>query len=61
VEVQVTLNFELEGGAEDLVTILDNIVGAVVDDVGVAGEPSVGLEVDGEYRDPDDPATGFMS
>lgn len=59
--VVITLDFDLDDGyADGISSILDGLVG-VVRDHNDGVEPSLGLEVDGEHRDPDDPATDLFS
>lgn len=55
-QVNLTVSFDAE--ESQLSAILDAVHGAVED---VAGEaPMIGLEVDGEHRDPDDPTSGLF-
>lgn len=55
--VNVAVEFDTE--ESDLNALLDGIAGVVQ---GVTGEePMLGLQVDGEHRDPDDPATDLFS
>lgn len=58
-QVLLTVDFEAEDDAKTLGAILDKITEAVHEVTD--SEPGFGLEVGGEHRDPDDPATGLFS
>lgn len=59
--VTITLDFDLDGGDPKVIaSLLDDLVEAVREhNDGV--DPMIGLEVSGEHRDPDDPATHLFS
>lgn len=61
VNVVLTADFDLD---EDDPRLLGEILEEVVSAIAArndGAEPSVGLTVDGEHRDPDDPATDLFS
>jgi hypothetical protein len=54
----VNVSFDLPDDPEVISKVLDAICGAVDDITGQ--QPMFGLQVDGEHRDADDPATGLF-
>jgi hypothetical protein len=55
----VILSLGFEADEESLVELLDALHGVVQD---IAGDsPSIGIEVDGEHRDPDEPTSDLFS
>lgn len=54
--VNVAIEFDAEEGQLD--AIMDAVYTAVSDETGEA--PSLGLQVDGEHRDPDEPSSGLF-
>jgi hypothetical protein len=55
--VNVAVEFDAE--EENLSEIMDSIFAAVADATGE--DPMMGLQVDGEHRDPDEPLTSLFS
>lgn len=56
---RANVTIEFDADEDHLVEIMDAVFTAVSD---VTGEsPMLGLQVDGEHRDPDEPATSLFS
>lgn len=55
----VLINFECELDEAEVPRLLDRVCEVVEEATG--SQPMFGLEIDGEHRDPDDPATDLFS
>lgn len=56
---QVNVQVEFDADEDQLSEIMDAVYTAVSDVIGNA--PMLGLLVDGEHRDPDEPSSGLLS